>query len=220
MAIKFSCFCGRRFNALDKYAGRRTICPDCKREIEVPSIAPPVPEEASPPPIAPPAERRRLWQDPIVVIGTAVPSLILTAFFVYLSLPHLRAKPTYKPAVYAPPAPPPPPPPPPAFNPNDMHATFVWFLDARRRLGEDYKTAYRATINPLVEEPLARFAEKVREYKQALPRLKGERVNWPATVESIDKKGVKVRCVESDYIDPHATSTRADRYLLDVLAFP
>jgi hypothetical protein len=109
-----------------------------------------------------------------------------------------------------------PPPPPPAFNPNDRHATFVWFLDAHRRLAEDRRIANEATINPLVEEPMEKFAEKVRAYKKTLPQLRGQRIHWPAQVESIDKKGVKVRCYESEYSDPYSTSPRSDRFVLDV----
>src|SRR6185369_17097543 len=55
-----------------------------------------------------------------------------------------------------------------------------------------------------------------RAYKQSLSQLKGQRINWPAMVGSIDKKGVEVGCGGSDYIDPNATSTRAERYNMSV----
>ena len=43
MAIEVTCECGKLFRAKDEYAGRRGICPACRREfvIEVP-IDPPV----------------------------------------------------------------------------------------------------------------------------------------------------------------------------------
>ena len=34
---------------------------------------------------------RRFWKDPVVVIGAAVPTLILAVFFSYLAWPHMRA---------------------------------------------------------------------------------------------------------------------------------
>src|SRR4051794_8802593 len=49
MAIRVQCECGRQLQARDEYAGRRTRCPDCGRELLIPELeteeyAPPVPE--------------------------------------------------------------------------------------------------------------------------------------------------------------------------------
>jgi hypothetical protein len=49
MAVKFSCECGKRFSAQEKYAGRRTRCPDCGREMEIPVQAAREADEAQPP---------------------------------------------------------------------------------------------------------------------------------------------------------------------------
>lgn len=45
MSIHFLCDCGRKLQAGDDYAGRRTRCPDCNREVPIPGPGP----EASPP---------------------------------------------------------------------------------------------------------------------------------------------------------------------------
>ncbi len=48
MAISFTCSCGKAFKAKDEHAGRRAICPACRREFVVPTpgldLDPVVPE--------------------------------------------------------------------------------------------------------------------------------------------------------------------------------
>jgi hypothetical protein len=47
MAIRFSCECGKRFTAKDEYAGRRSRCPSCGRDVVIPSRTDP--ERSGPP---------------------------------------------------------------------------------------------------------------------------------------------------------------------------
>ncbi len=108
MAIKFSCSaCGKRLSVQDENAGRRSKCPVCGHEIQVPlltGLEPHIPSEPIPPSLPPagmqftddgePADAERgrpFWKDPIVVIGAAVPTLVLSVFFTYLAWPHIRA---------------------------------------------------------------------------------------------------------------------------------
>jgi hypothetical protein len=107
MAITVVCACGKRFSARDEYEGRRAICPACKREFIFQAAGIPVFDEAveMPPPVPPiltdqdndrcqpdpkPEDplARPFWKDPIVVIGAAVPSAILSVFFGYLYHEH------------------------------------------------------------------------------------------------------------------------------------
>lgn len=105
MAITAECTCGKKFQAKDEYEGRRAICPACRREFifqaagipvfeELPASAPvipPIPIEGDDDPCQPESEgtaARRLWKDPVIVIGAAVPSTILLVFFVYLFHEH------------------------------------------------------------------------------------------------------------------------------------
>jgi hypothetical protein len=106
MAIKAVCECGKKFEAKDEYEGRRAICPSCKREFVFQRGGIPVFQEVvEPPPLLPiqvdddddqcqpeppprPEPSRPFWKDPIVVIGAAVPTAILTVFFVYLYFEH------------------------------------------------------------------------------------------------------------------------------------
>ena len=37
MAINITCKCGKQFRAKDEYAGRRGLCPACKREFLIPT---------------------------------------------------------------------------------------------------------------------------------------------------------------------------------------
>jgi hypothetical protein len=80
----------------------------------------------------------------------------------------------------------------------------------------DYKTARDVTTNPLVEEPMAVFADTLQKYRQSLIQLRGRRVNWLGEVEDISKKGVKIKCFEFDYINPNHQSTRDAKYYLTV----
>jgi hypothetical protein len=111
MSIRFVCECGKEFEAKDEFAGKKAICPACKRDFRfaVPSSGESenspnsVPmaltqiatrdarshtgrHEADPPTHR--VEHRPFWKDPIVVIGAAIPSLILLAFFIYLYHEH------------------------------------------------------------------------------------------------------------------------------------
>ena len=104
MAIEVVCQCGKVFRARDEYAGRGAICPACKREfvIEVHVLKPPILEPAvdwnaiatvprlqvkEEPPAKSDLGHRPFWKDPIIVVGTAIPSLILLVFVAYLTLP-------------------------------------------------------------------------------------------------------------------------------------
>jgi hypothetical protein len=105
MAIEFTCECEKRFQAKEEYRGRRGMCPQCKREFLI--GAPPVIEPELPsrmPPVLPvpvsdatlqriedASEPRPLWKDPVVVIGAAIPTIILIAFFTYLAWPKLHS---------------------------------------------------------------------------------------------------------------------------------
>ena len=70
MPIEVECECGKRFRAKDEYAGKRGICPACKRSFVVPV---PVDLETVKPwtAIAPQAEieieKRRLMDAPLVI---------------------------------------------------------------------------------------------------------------------------------------------------------
>jgi hypothetical protein len=112
MSIDFSCVCGKRYRAEDRHAGKRWICPACNRELFVPGGAqpPPLPspvevaassvERAKP--ARPPEDQqsyelgsqpsreqsRPFWKDPVVVVGAAVPTLILVCFFTYLAVDY------------------------------------------------------------------------------------------------------------------------------------
>ena len=39
MAIKFLCECGKKLTTQDRHAGRKTKCPACGRELEMPNDA-------------------------------------------------------------------------------------------------------------------------------------------------------------------------------------
>ncbi len=97
MSIAFSCECGKKFLAKDEHAGRRAICPACKRPLKVPIQTVREPDEpsipvppSSPQPEAPgptaaaPADTPRPFRKyPLVVIGVVVPLLILIVPFGY-----------------------------------------------------------------------------------------------------------------------------------------
>ena len=107
MAIKVTCECGKRFQAKDEYEGRRAICPACRREFVFQRQGIPVFNEVTEPPPFP-ANRTEedeepkqegsteicqpFWKDPIIVIGSAVPLLILVGFIVYLTWPSTAAR--------------------------------------------------------------------------------------------------------------------------------
>jgi len=99
MSIIAVCECGKKFEAKDEYEGRRAICPSCRREFVFQREGIPVFEEVIEPSPIPPdradddaepeqpqaaGASRPFWKDPIIVIGAAVPSVILAMFFAYL----------------------------------------------------------------------------------------------------------------------------------------
>ena len=96
MPILVECMCGRQFRVLDEHAGKRIRCPGCDRGVGVPgraraALAPasvfvPKVDPADPPP----EPKRRFWRDPVVVIGTAGPVLVLALFFGHLYREHLE----------------------------------------------------------------------------------------------------------------------------------
>jgi hypothetical protein len=127
MPIPVTCQCGGKFTAKDKAAGRIVPCPKCGRPVEIPSLffarddpfrigvdpsdppgsayEPfPVAIDYSDPPDPPEVKAKRAyWKDPVVLIGTAVPTLVLLAFVAYLvnqriesgfreRIAHLRAE--------------------------------------------------------------------------------------------------------------------------------
>lgn len=91
MVIKFACDgCGKKLSVKAGFAGRRSRCPACGDEIEIPPSA--APESEMPPPIIPPAmrsgadeepgreaDRRPFWKNPIVVTVTTANLLILAS---------------------------------------------------------------------------------------------------------------------------------------------
>ncbi len=93
MAIKFACpHCGKRFTAKEENAGKRAKCSACGEVTRIPSQSTSEADHSpTPPPVPPPIppadgeKRRPFWKDPVVVIGTAVPTLILAVFFTSLA---------------------------------------------------------------------------------------------------------------------------------------
>ena len=99
MPITVACSCGRVVKARDEHAGMRVRCLGCGAGVLVP-----IPERSAEQEVAvslpvqidattraddsatlpPEAGKRPLWKDPIVVIGSAVPALIVAAFLGYL----------------------------------------------------------------------------------------------------------------------------------------
>ncbi len=111
MAIEFTCDCGNRYRANNEHAGHRGICPACKREFVFPGGTALASRRNAPVEDPPPASAtqdltpnadgtvsatdevkpRPLWKDPVVVVGAAVPSLIILVFVCYLAWPQVRA---------------------------------------------------------------------------------------------------------------------------------
>jgi hypothetical protein len=86
MAFGSSCrACGKVFAAQGAHTGCRSRCIACGAHVQAPSRTA---SEAGG--VAPPTEekKRPLWKDPVVVIGAAVPALVLTWFFFYLWVDH------------------------------------------------------------------------------------------------------------------------------------
>jgi hypothetical protein len=122
MAIKFSCgSCGKELTAKEEHGGKRARCSACGAISRVP--IPTSQDAATSPRPVPPAltqnksekkdrqatanepepfmpvlpdggdKRRPLWKDPVVVIGAAVPLLILIVFFGYLAWTRVQSSP-------------------------------------------------------------------------------------------------------------------------------
>ena len=105
MAIKISCQCGAKIRAKDEYAGRKAVCPSCKRELMIEAAVDPLRSNEAilsnePPPSPALLEtKRRWWRDPIIVTGATLPALILLGFIGYLAMPALRKMAANKPAL-------------------------------------------------------------------------------------------------------------------------
>jgi hypothetical protein len=117
MPIKVVCQCGKNFQAKDEYEGRRAMCPSCRREFVFEVAGASISQEGTSDKTTPQAVRHRddgytelasiahpepsrpFWKDPIVVIGAALPTLILCVFFGYLYVDY-RAKALHR-RVYA-----------------------------------------------------------------------------------------------------------------------
>jgi hypothetical protein len=90
MPITFPCsVCGDSLATPDELAGKLISCPTCNNRIGVPvpaleSLAVQALEEPLVPRPVADAVSRPFWRDPVVLIGAAVPTLILTAFIAYL----------------------------------------------------------------------------------------------------------------------------------------
>ena len=96
MAINITCKCGKQFRAKDEYAGRRGLCPSCKREFFIePPIELPSADAASEILAAidtgtllaenpSTAVNRRWFRDPIVMVGGMIPTTIAIGFGIYL----------------------------------------------------------------------------------------------------------------------------------------
>ena len=86
MAITITCDCGKRFRAKDEYAGRRGICPACKREfvIQAPADLLVIADPLVDPSGDSVTVKSPWWKDRVVVAGVALPSAILLASFGYL----------------------------------------------------------------------------------------------------------------------------------------
>lgn len=91
MAITVVCSCGKRLKAPDDMMGRIVRCPACKTAVEVreePGFEPLDPPflviDTSEPPAPKVPVKTAFWKDPVVLVGAAVPVLILVAFFGYL----------------------------------------------------------------------------------------------------------------------------------------
>jgi hypothetical protein len=116
--IRFQCAsCGKRLAVKEQYVGWPTKCLACGTVLKVPPTKTEWPPKAvsrtpaAPDPTTPPAtdqavpdvpapiesaeppvveSKRPLWKDPVVVVGTAVPTLIMVWFFGYLVVEHIQ----------------------------------------------------------------------------------------------------------------------------------
>ena len=95
MAINITCECGKRLRAMDEYAGRKGICPALRPQVHD-AIRGPSPRNR-PVPAArrvrrghdgdaaeQPDLKRSIWTKPVVLIGTAAPTLILATLCGYM----------------------------------------------------------------------------------------------------------------------------------------
>jgi hypothetical protein len=73
MSIKVACECGRVVVTRDGYAGKWVRCPACRTALMIP-VSVPVPD----------GTKRSAWKDPIVVVGSLVPTAVVVGFAFYL----------------------------------------------------------------------------------------------------------------------------------------
>jgi hypothetical protein len=100
------------------------------------------------------------------------------------------------------------------FDPKDLVNTSEWFVEDRRRLGKLYWDALGAKArNGLNTEPMDIYKHIVNNYCEGLIKLVGTRVQWPARVDEISEKGVKIYCGEAPKIEPGTTGRAASYYI-------
>jgi hypothetical protein len=104
VAIEFSCRCGAELRVRDENAGRRAKCPRCAAILDIPDRpAEPIVRVETDAPLSrrsAPVEQesqalakpKRFYRDPVVLVGAAVPTAILVAFFSYLFIKHSQEK--------------------------------------------------------------------------------------------------------------------------------
>jgi hypothetical protein len=84
--IVVTCDCGETVGVSDDLVGTVIRCPACHQPVSVSVFVPSLVIAGKPPP----DPKRPFWKDPIVVVGSAIPALILAVFFGYLS--HERSE--------------------------------------------------------------------------------------------------------------------------------
>ncbi len=96
MTIEVVCTCGATLKARDADAGRQVACPKCGNVMPaVDSIPAALVRLETRPPVNvfqpnPTTAKRPLWKDPVVVIGSIGPAVVLVLFFGYLYREHQR----------------------------------------------------------------------------------------------------------------------------------
>jgi len=91
MSILVECTCGKQVMAKDEYAGRRYKCQTCGMILTIPQRSVFIPNESLVQPVETAAtetnsetDKRPFWKDPVVVVGAALPTVILLVFLGYL----------------------------------------------------------------------------------------------------------------------------------------
>jgi hypothetical protein len=82
MPIEIRCVCGTALRVRDQDAGKHATCPACRRDFVIAAKSGPSATIEDLPDSA--IVGRRWWNDPVIVVGAAIPSAILLAFFGYL----------------------------------------------------------------------------------------------------------------------------------------